>query len=75
MLIVAGYLRLPPARRRAFVEAHAHVAARAHDYPGCLELSISEDPFDPSRVNMVELWDSAAALDAWRKSATRGSPG
>ena len=67
MLIIAGYLRLPPARRRAFIEAHADLETLARAYPGCLDLSISEDPRDPSRINMVELWESAAALDAWRE--------
>ncbi|MBD9488542.1 antibiotic biosynthesis monooxygenase [Ensifer sp. T173] len=36
---------------------------------GCLDLSISEDSVDPSRVNMMELWESEAALRAWRKIA------
>jgi quinol monooxygenase YgiN len=65
MLIIAGYLRLPPARRRAFIEAHANLATCARTYPGCLDLSISEDPCDPSRINLVELWESSAALEVW----------
>ncbi|QND54551.1 antibiotic biosynthesis monooxygenase (plasmid) [Phyllobacterium sp. 628] len=67
MLIIAGHFKVPPTRRQAFVDAHADLVERARAYPGCLDLSISEDPFDQSRVNMVELWESEAVLNAWRK--------
>ncbi len=67
MLIVAGHLKMAPDLRKAFVEAHADLIRRARAYPGCLDLSISEDPVDPSRINMFELWESEAVLDAWRK--------
>jgi quinol monooxygenase YgiN len=67
MLVVAGHYPVPAARRKAFVEAHADLVRRARAYPGCLDLSIGEDPVDPSRVNMMELWESEADLAAWRK--------
>ena len=67
MLIVAGHLKVAPEQRKAFVEAHADLIGRARAHPGCLDLSISEDPVDPSRINMFELWESEAVLDAWRK--------
>lgn len=67
MLIIAGYFKVSSEQRRAFVEAHAELVRRARAYPGCHDLSISEDPFDPSRVNVVELWESGADLEAWRK--------
>lgn len=67
MLVVAGHYKVPAARRKAFVEAHADLIRRARAYPGCLDLSISEDPVDPSRVNLMELWESEADLEAWRK--------
>ena len=69
MLIIAGHYNVPAARRQAFVEAFADLIRRARAYPGCLDLSISEDPVDPSRVNMMELWESEADLKAWRKVA------
>ena len=67
MLIVAGHYKVPAARRQAFVEAFADLIRRARANPGCLDLSISEDPVDPSRVNLMELWESEADLKAWRK--------
>jgi quinol monooxygenase YgiN len=67
MLIIAGYFKVPSPQRRAFVDAHANLVTRARAYPGCLDLSISEDPLDPSRINMIELWESEGELEAWRK--------
>ncbi|MFC6490466.1 putative quinol monooxygenase [Nitratireductor sp. GCM10026969] len=67
MLVIAGHFKVPADQRKAFVEAHADLIRRARAYPGCLNLSISEDPFDPSRVNLMELWESEAILEAWRK--------
>ncbi|WP_457585749.1 putative quinol monooxygenase [Ensifer canadensis] len=69
MLVIAGHYNVPAARRKAFVDAFADLIRRARAHPGCLDLSISEDPVDPVRVNMMELWQSEAALKAWRKIA------
>ena len=69
MLMIAGHYHVPAARRKAFVTAFADLIQRARAYPGCLDLSISEDPVDPRRVNMMELWESEAELEAWRKIA------
>ena len=69
MLIIAGHYSVPAAQRKAFVDAFADLIKRARAYPGCLDLSISEDPVDPSRVNMMELWQSEADLVSWRKVA------
>src|SRR3546814_3472218 len=54
MPVVAGHYKVPAARRKAFVEAHPDLIRRARAYPGCLDLSISEDPVDPSHVNRSE---------------------
>ncbi len=34
------------------------------DEPGCLTYTIGADPAVPGRIQIVELWESAAALDA-----------
>lgn len=67
MLMIAGHLTIGAARRDEFVAAHADLVQRARAYRGCLDLSISSDPFDPARVNLMELWESAETLEAWRK--------
>ncbi|WP_274426656.1 putative quinol monooxygenase [Chelativorans sp. YIM 93263] len=69
MIMIAGHLKVPAAQRSAFVNAHADLVDRARAYSGCLDLSISEDPFDPSRVNLMELWESETVLQEWRKVA------
>lgn len=75
MVIIAGYLKVAPADRDAYVDAHADLVLRARRHPGCLDLSISADPVDPGRVNMFELWESQEALDAWRRIANPPSTG
>ncbi len=67
MLIISGYLLVPVDQRDAFVAAHADLVARARAFPGCLDLAISADSVDPTRINNVELWSSEANLAAWRK--------
>lgn len=42
---------------------------RARQAPGCLDLAITADPLDASRINNFERWESQEALDAWRAVA------
>jgi len=67
MLIIAGHLKVPAAQRQAFVDAFADLVVRARAFPGCLDLAVSADPVDPTRINNMELWRSEADLAAWRK--------
>ncbi|SIS65226.1 putative quinol monooxygenase [Paracoccus saliphilus] len=69
MLIVAGHFTVPAECRNAFVDAHADLIRRARENPGCLDLFISEDPVEPVRVNMLELWETETDLEAWRKKS------
>ncbi len=69
MLIIAGHLDLDPARRNAYVAAHADLVARARAAEGCLDLAISADPVVAMRVNLFERWESENQLNAWRKIA------
>lgn len=55
MLVVAGHYEVPAARRKALAEAHADLIRQTGACPACLDLSISEDPVDLSRVNLMEL--------------------
>lgn len=69
LVIIAGHLTLAPERRAEYLAAHEDLVRRARAYLGCLDLSLSPDPFDPARVNLVELWEGEAELEAWRKVA------
>jgi quinol monooxygenase YgiN len=69
MVIIAGYVLLEEDERDAYVEAHSDLVTRARACDGCIDLAITADSVDPRRVNTLEVWDSAEALDAWREQA------
>lgn len=69
MLIIAGHSTLEAAERDRYVTAHQNLARRARQAPGCLDLAITADPLDPTRVNVYERWQSKEHLDAWRAVA------
>jgi quinol monooxygenase YgiN len=66
VLIVAGHLELEPADRDVFVADAVPSVELARATPGCLDFSVSADPVDPERVNVLERWESADALLAFR---------
>jgi quinol monooxygenase YgiN len=66
MLIVAGHLELEPTDRDAFVADATTSVQLARSTVGCLDFSVSADPTDPTRVNVLERWESPEALVAFR---------
>jgi quinol monooxygenase YgiN len=72
VIVIAGHLHVPAAERDRYVTHHRDLLERGRAFPGCLELAISPDPVDPRRVNTLEVWTSADALDTWRAQA--GAP-
>jgi quinol monooxygenase YgiN len=68
MLIIAGKLYMAPQERDKWVEAHDDVIKRARTAPGCLDLYVSADPVEAGRVNIFELWESEAHLEACERS-------
>lgn len=75
MLIIAGYLDVDADQRDAFVAAHHDLVRRARQAPGCLDLAITADPLDPTRVNNFERWESREHLNAWREVAAAPDTG
>jgi quinol monooxygenase YgiN len=69
MLIIAGHLILSPSDRDHFVDGHLDLVKRARQAPGCLDLAISADPVDVTRVNNYERWEDEDSLANWRKIA------
>jgi quinol monooxygenase YgiN len=69
MVIIAGYVLVDEGQRDAYVEAHRDLVERARAFEGCIDLAITADPVDRRRVNNLEVWASAEALDAWRAEA------
>ena len=68
MIIVTGHLTVAPAQRAAYLQGCAAVVEAARRAPGSLEFALSADPLDPGRVLVLERWDSAEAVEAFRGS-------
>ena len=66
MIIVAGHLELEPPDRDTFVADAVTAVELARGTPGCLDFAVSADPVDPTRVNVLERWETAEALMAFR---------
>lgn len=66
MIIVCGSLRLVPGQRDTFIARSLPAMRAARVAPGCLDFSVSPDPLDPNRANVLERWESHAALQAFR---------
>jgi len=68
-VIVAGWFLVDPEKRDEVVESYNGLVLRARSARGCLDLAISADPVDPSRINNFEIWQSEEDLDSWRAVA------
>lgn len=69
MIIIAGHELVAAEQRDAFVAAFRDLVTRARAADGCLHMAFTADSVDPERVNMIEVWRDAEALNAWRKRA------
>lgn len=68
MVIVAGHLLVETGQRDAYLAGCTGVVEQARTAPGCLDFSLSADLLDPSRINVLERWDSVAAVETFRGS-------
>jgi quinol monooxygenase YgiN len=64
MIAIIGHIDVDPAARDRLVVSTAELQASARDEPGCVVYTMSADPARPGRITIVELWESADALDA-----------
>jgi quinol monooxygenase YgiN len=69
MVIIAGHVKIDASDRDRYVTAHTDLVRRARRAAGCLDVAISADALDPTRVNSFERWQSVEHLDAWRAVA------
>jgi quinol monooxygenase YgiN len=69
MVIITGYSLYEEGQRDASVEAFRDLVERARAAEGCIDVAITADSVDPRRANLLEVWASAEALDAWRAKA------
>lgn len=65
MIAIIGHVDVEPAERDGLVAATADLQlSTQRDEPGCVVYTIAADPADPGRIRIVELWESAEALEA-----------
>jgi len=65
MIAIIGHIDVDPAVRDELVASTVDLQrATQQDEPGCVVYTIAADPADAGRIRIVELWDSAEALDA-----------
>ncbi len=64
MIIVAGTFEVEPSERQAFLDSRAEVMRASRAEAGCRAYVFSADPLEPGRVQLYELWDDQASLDA-----------
>ncbi len=68
MIIVAGHIAVEPEEREAYLAGCRGVVDQARQAAGCLDFAISADLIDPQRINILERWESRAALETFRGS-------
>lgn len=68
MIIVAGHITVDPQQRESYLAGCVHIVEQARQAAGCLDFAICADLVDPGRVNIVERWESQAALETFRGS-------
>ncbi len=75
MVIVAGHVLVGPGQRDDYLSGCVEVVRRARRAPGCLDFSLSADLLEPGRINILERWESQAAVEAFRGSGPSDEQG
>jgi quinol monooxygenase YgiN len=70
MVIVSGHLVVAEEVRDDYLAGCVDIVGQARRAPGCLDFAISADLLDPARINVLERWDSQAAVEAFRGGGT-----
>jgi quinol monooxygenase YgiN len=68
VIVVAGHLVVEPSERAAYLAGCVDVVDQARRAPGCLDFAIGADLVDAGRINILERWESQAAVEAFRSS-------
>lgn len=64
MLVIAGRIRLDPAKRDAAIAAAREMMRDTRGETGCISYTFSADVEDPAVFHVFEEWESAEALGA-----------
>lgn len=68
MIIVTGHIIVEPGQRESYLAGCMSIIEQARRAPGCLDFAITADLLDARRINILERWDSQAAVESDRKS-------
>jgi quinol monooxygenase YgiN len=66
VVIVAGHIVVDPSQRDDYLSGCVDVVSQGRAAAGCLDFALSADLVDPGRVNILERWESQAAVEAFR---------
>jgi quinol monooxygenase YgiN len=66
MVIVSGHLIVAAEDRDAYLATCVAVVEAGRRAPGCLDFALSADVVDPGRINILERWESQAAVESFR---------
>lgn len=72
MIIIAGHELVDASKRQEVVERFGDLVARARAADGCIHVAITADSIDEERIDVIEVWRDARALEVWRAQA--GAP-
>ena len=75
MVIVAGHIMVDPSQRDEYLSGCVDVVSQGRAAEGCLDFALSADLIDPGRVNILERWESQAAVEAFRGSGVDDEQG
>lgn len=64
MIIVEGWVRLPPGAIEPFLPAAQAMVAASRAEAGCLEYAYARDLIEPDTLRIIERWTDEAALTA-----------
>jgi len=72
MIIVSGKLIVDPEERDLYLTGCREVVEQARAAPGCVDFHLSADPLEPGRINVFEMWETVAHVEAFRGSGPSG---
>jgi quinol monooxygenase YgiN len=75
VVIVAGHVVVDPEQRDDYLSGCREVVREARRTRGCLDFSVSADLLDRGRINILERWESQAAVEAFRGSGPSDEQG
>jgi quinol monooxygenase YgiN len=74
-MVIFADITVDPEQRESYLAGCGSVVEQARGTAGCLDFAITADPIDPGRVNLLERWESQAAVETFRSSGPSNKQG